>query len=315
MKVQPLKAYKPQPMPMQREFGMDSSFEKPSSNRWQQAARLAGSCAALQWMLSGAAVAEESATPVVPVASTPDNDHPENYEKPAEQVVPKVIPLLQEALANDGRGSHGCMAINPPAFLSEDDALDLIRKEFAKAGLKLDNQAPTVADIATPETSTSPSSGINTKSGEGNPINESLSLHPRKPFQFDLAFNNQTIRIEYIGTRDYETWQKPMSSMSSISVYELADTANRLRDSLVAQSDLEPGVYGIFFDPVAKPAIWPKRPNTNNMTNEEQNLAWREYQSASAKAAKAAGQAALQKQIDHFLAVLREEGLIETPAP
>lgn len=230
MNVQPLKEYTLRPLPKQREFSMDSSFEKPSSNRWQQAARLAGSCAALQWMIGcSPADAEMATVPVAPSSLSPDQNHSEN-EQPIAQKVPQVIPLLEEALANDGRGAFGCMAINPPAFLSEDDALDLIRKEFAKAGLTLDTQAPTVADVAKPETVTwsapiRDGNGEYVRDAEGNIIDETLSFHSREPFLFDLAFNNQTIRIEYISERDYREWKKPRSMEATVSSYDFSDTA------------------------------------------------------------------------------------------
>lgn len=320
MNVQALKEYQSRPLPKQREFRMDSSFEKPSSNRLQQAARLAGSCAALQWLLGCSPDAEQSTVPVVPSALSPDQNHSENEQPAAAQRVPQVIPILEEALVNDGRGAFGCMCIDPPAFLSEDDALDLIRKEFAKAGLKLDNQAPIVADVAKPETTTHRSiktaaDGEYMRDAEGNYIYEPLAFHPREPLQFDLSFDNQTIRIEYIGKKDYGTWQSHSMIRSSVDSYNFSDTARRLRDSLVAQDDLESGVYGIFFDPLETPETRPQYPDMVDMTEEERELARQAYRSASAKAAKVASQPALQKQIDHFLAVLREEGLIETPVP
>ena len=37
----------------------------------------------------------------------------------------------------EGRGSTGCMAVAPPAFLSEDDAMQIIKEELGKHGFKL----------------------------------------------------------------------------------------------------------------------------------------------------------------------------------
>lgn len=63
------------------------------------------------------------------------------------------------------------------------------------------------------------------------------------------------------------------------------------------------------------PEIWPEYPDMVDMTEEERYLARLAYERALEKATRAASQPALQKQIDHFLAALKEEGLIETPAP
>jgi hypothetical protein len=42
----------------------------------------------------------------------------------------------------EGRGATGCMALSPPVFLSEEEALQIVREEFAKAGITLGKGMP-----------------------------------------------------------------------------------------------------------------------------------------------------------------------------
>ena len=43
----------------------------------------------------------------------------------------------------EGRGAVGCVVVNPPVFLSEQDAMQVIREELKKAGVVLsDNKVP-----------------------------------------------------------------------------------------------------------------------------------------------------------------------------
>ena len=319
MKVCPVDQYVTRPLPMQHEFDECALAEISASNRWQRTARIAGSCAVLQWLVGCSGDVSDSAA-VVPIEATDQNLDRASTGSDAIPDVAVVVPILEEALANDGRGAFGCVAVSAPAFLSEDDALDLIRKEFSKAGLVVDERAPVVADVAKPETETweaykrDKDGGLLTDS-DGNFIVEPLSFHARQPFPFDLSCNGQKIRIEYVGMSDYHSWEKPLSGGCSVSRFDFADTARRLRESLINQPDLEKGIYGLFFDPMTPPEEWPGYPDTTGMTEAEGKHALGLYHDEIEKAVLAAESAALQKQIDHFLSELRALGIIETPAP
>lgn len=316
MDIQPVKCHTPPALPMQHEFDSSILNEVITSVRWQRAARVVGTCAALQWMVSGSVYAEEPATKVERVDDDAKEAMPSKTAS-AQKGEALVIPLLEDALANDGRGAFGCVAVNPPAFLSEGEALDLIRKEFAKAGLTFDDKPIAVANIARPETETweTPKldeDGKPIRDAEGRWITEPLSYHPTKTFSFDLSCNKSKIRVEYIGRKDYGAWQKPSGGMwCSVSAYNFSDTATRLRDSLVAQSDLENGVYGIFFDPLAHIDSRPAYPNAEGMTKEERQRAWDAYSEKVKKLGIAAGRERLQQQIDHFLGKLKAKQIID----
>src|SRR5208283_1150966 len=51
----------------------------------------------------------------------------------------------------DGRGAVGCVVINPPVFLSEQDAMQVIREQLAKAGVALSAKHVALQDVVIPQ--------------------------------------------------------------------------------------------------------------------------------------------------------------------
>ena len=47
---------------------------------------------------------------------------------------PAVAPIF---VHGEGRGASGCIVMNPPVFLSEEEALQILGEELARAGIKL----------------------------------------------------------------------------------------------------------------------------------------------------------------------------------
>ena len=45
-----------------------------------------------------------------------------------------VAPIFEHGT---GRGADGCVVVSPPVFLSEEEAVQVIREELAKQGIKL----------------------------------------------------------------------------------------------------------------------------------------------------------------------------------
>ena len=55
-----------------------------------------------------------------------------------------VAPIFQHG---EGRGATGCIVMSPPVFLSEEEALQVIREEMAAKGVQLGTNQTTVAGI------------------------------------------------------------------------------------------------------------------------------------------------------------------------
>ena len=143
MKVRPVKrASVRAPLPTALEAAADPtllSVAPPRASRGIGVVLGAGLLGSLLGQTSGCAKESEK-----PPVATLDADHAADDAKAAERaesarqsVATLVAPLLQKAMDEDGRGAFGCIAVDPPTILSENDALNLIEQEFAKAGIKL----------------------------------------------------------------------------------------------------------------------------------------------------------------------------------
>jgi hypothetical protein len=307
MKVCPVKIYRSPALPLQHELDRALLNSASQSARWQNALCLTGTCVALQWMFCGTAHAEQR--PVALEQANSDEIKTCNQEtsRQDQHVRAQIISILNEALENDGRGGFGCLAVNPPAFLSEDEALSLIRSEFAKAGLKPDEKTYTVDHVALPETTTwrnykRDSDGMPIKDATGEYIEEPPALHPPKECEFDLSFNNGNVRIEYISGTDYEALEKDTGEWCSVSSYDFSDTAKRFYASLARQEDLEPATYGIFFDPLSRLKEQMQRPSLDGLTKEEQDQVRKAFYEKREAAFAEQSKQRLLLQIEHFLA-------------
>ena len=59
-----------------------------------------------------------------------------------------VAPVFEHG---EGRGSTGCIAISPPVFLSEEEAMQVIREELAQRGVRLTETNRPVAGVKLPK--------------------------------------------------------------------------------------------------------------------------------------------------------------------
>jgi hypothetical protein len=318
MKICPVRSYSPPKIPLQHERDDLDIPTNSMPDRWQQAAKMLGTCAALQWLLTGCADATPQPTPTEQTAETV-NTKTTTQTSVDKQTQATIIDILNEALTNTGRGSFGCVAINPPAFLSEEEALKLIRTEFSKAGLIPDATPPTVQALSIPETETWPEikrdqkgKPILDKDGKWIPI--PLKLHSPEKFTFDLSFNHQQIRIEYISRSDYRDWKKKSNILCSVSSFNFSDVAQRFQESLHQKSNLEAAAYCILFDPLAHPKKRPVYPNTQGFSKKELQLVRKKYYEERKKFGEEASKKQLLLQIQHLLDELESQGLLPPKA-
>jgi hypothetical protein len=70
-------------------------------------------------------------------------------EKQAGTMHAAVAPVF---IHGEGRGSFGCKIINPPAYLTEDEAGDVVRQEAKRAGIVFRQPGDTLKNVAAPVT-------------------------------------------------------------------------------------------------------------------------------------------------------------------
>jgi len=139
MTIKPVKTYTPPAYPTYEESKQDAHLLERLPRRWGKTlAPLLGTGILIQIVGTGCSQNDTQGKGVKITAVEPLGQKPKNVAD-AVRAIPatRVAPILEDALANDGRGGFGCVAVSAPVFLSEDEAIDLIRAELEKAGLAL----------------------------------------------------------------------------------------------------------------------------------------------------------------------------------
>jgi hypothetical protein len=167
-----------------------------------------------------------------------------------------VAPLFEHG---EGRGSIGCIAVSPPAFLSEEEALQIIREELCKAGLRLSQTDVPVAGVAVPVWGELPkvrTEWVTGKTTYSGPSEYKPAWGMTRPFRADLASDDGTFLIEFVSERDARDLDQGFSTALRLDTKACAKrTGEAFRDSAKA------GMLGLMYDPAvlqdrSKVSIW-----------------------------------------------------------
>ena len=296
MRVQPVGKYSVPQYPTAGEASGQPQLLEHVPAGWAAGSRLAallGAGLAAPLLLGCGAAADGPASPPAKSGeAAPKSCERTSAKSSSNRVLLTVAPILEEALKNDGRGAFGCVAIDPPSFLSEEEAVVIIRRELSAAGLKLAEKGLTLDRVVKPVTSMdSPGDARGRKAEPDKP----------GPFEFDGASDDGAVIFEYISQQDYVLWCK-RGALSSVSSYDFADAAARFAAGLHNTSTGGGGIVGVFFDPLAHtPREKPEERKADQGSSEER---WKKHEAA----AKAVAEERLKAQVAHFVKFLRQEG-------
>lgn len=135
----------------------------------------------------------------------------------------------------DGRGSFGCVSVSPPAFLSEEEAFDVICSEAEKMGLSLEKDGYVLENVNIPLTSFY--------------YDKTITKKQKGSLELDGVDKKLKIGVEFISNDDYDAWEdKKEGIWSSVSSYNFLSAANVLRDGINESPDNL--TVGIFYDPM-----------------------------------------------------------------
>jgi hypothetical protein len=205
----------------------------------------------------------------------------ERISAPASRVAPLFV-------HGNGWAVYGCVAINPPVFLSEDEARQVIQDEARIAGLEFTANALTVAKADVPAT------------------NDSCFDPPRtekRDLVFDGFDKEHNVAFEFVSGKHFAAWRDrnpprceddPIAEGRSGGSYNMKATAEILRSGLAAAPGL-PWV-GVFYDPLATP---PGPACGNSMGGGDCD-----------KAGRHLGEAQLREQVRDFIQWLKAQGVI-----
>ena len=316
----PLKAYGTPKYPTIAEIGRADLSRVPA--RWQGLHAVAATLGAAAMTLKAIALDAESAKPVAdaPVVAVPDaaKDGAKSSAVVAKTPVTDVCPLPPTAIAGEGRGGFGCVAMNPPVILSEGEALEIIEREFKRHGIEL-------VDAPILEGAMVPARGREAEKlmWRGNELDELIERKKKagaseeelkslkwvgyfskttnadlqmplvkREWRMDFGSSDGRVMVEYISANDEDLWLKsrvPKTGWSTGSSCDVRDAAERAVKGFAARTEGRPMTIGVFYDPLASA-------QDDDSDEMGERLSWEERK----KRGKERAEAKLKAQIEAF---------------
>ena len=192
-----------------------------------------------------------------------DADAAAKAEAARQSVATLVAPMLQKALDEDGRGAFGCVAVDPPAFLSENEALNLIEQEFAKAGVKL-RDCYELTGFTQTRTDWKAMLAAAKSKAKGKVIHIAVNDDSPRPqkrvpgkWVFDFATEDGSLLVEYLSRTDHEKLEDENPGYaSSVWSCDFPQCATRFREDLASRTNGAPVTVALFFDPLTSVYKW-----------------------------------------------------------
>lgn len=207
MRVSPVKGYRSPVYPTRQEVDLHVELLRAVPRRWQQQTTL---LLALSTALALTATQDALA----------DNT--------TSQMVAPIF------MHGDGQGAFGCVAVNPPVFLSEDEARAVIVEEAKRVGIQFVEDGKTLQNVYVP-------------------VVDQYGMQPagRKRLT-NLALDGNDagkhVAFEYLSDTDLSKWETRFhQGFSTAYGYDIAGAAKELQQNLSATSLTDR--LGIFYDP------------------------------------------------------------------
>jgi len=182
-----------------------------------------------------------------------------------------------------GRGSFGCDSVAPPAFISEEEAFQVVQEEGKKYGIEFKKNGLELKKVKIPATSYAFTTSNDESSAKNTTHKGNLVL--------DGYDEEKKIGFEFISAEDYEQWKGRSNKMSTVNSFDFLATAKRLQTG-ISENKSEAAV-GVFYNPMARIA-----PDTK--------LDYKALQELAVKTAKED----LRAQVKDFLQWLKAQGII-----
>lgn len=139
----------------------------------------------------------------------------------------------------EGRGATGCVVVNPPVFLSEQNAMQVIREQLGKAGVTLSASHVALQDVVIPQFRQEFSQpGWNPKI---------VPTGDAKVFFLDALDTRKRVGVEYVSYGHYFDLGGEQSG-STVQDYDFKRIAAGVDKAVAKSHNL---YFGAFYDPVS----------------------------------------------------------------
>ena len=171
--------------------------------------------------------------------------------KAQSQAMAVVAPIFHHG---EGRGATGCIVMSPPVFLSEEEALQVIREEMAAKGVPLGTNQTTLAGITRERFVWSGPTPAIGATGGTKPAVPKYEIK-QEPFEADAADPKKKVFVEFLSERDADRWdgergkEEGKWSGGTVRAYDLPKTAAYVADRVKRQATAKL-YFGTFYDPL-----------------------------------------------------------------
>jgi hypothetical protein len=143
----------------------------------------------------------------------------------------------------EGRAATGCEVVNPPVFLSEQDAMQVIREEMKKAGIVLSEEK-----VAMPEVRIEKS---HEEYSVTNREYKSKTVHDADiaPLQLSGFDPKKNVAVEFVNERDYFDLGGPRS-LSTVQQWDFKGVAGSVTRKV--EQDGRDLYFGAFYEPATR---------------------------------------------------------------
>jgi hypothetical protein len=225
MKVAPVRSYARPGYPIRPEVDADPEMLRLLPKRWQGNAAVVAALTACLAMTCSSKSAAKAAQP-------------------------RVAPIFEHG---DGQGTFGCIAANPPVFLSEDEARKVITDEAKRAGITFAPDSKTVEGVQLPTLERRAVNAGTRTDASGNRLHsfetKPVKVTKPRPIVLDGFDRKHNIAFEYVSSQDFNDWRMS-ERLSTLRSYDLRDAADKLRNAIVQTESA--GTYGVFYDPLVR---------------------------------------------------------------
>jgi hypothetical protein len=207
---------------------------------------------------------------------------------PASSGAAIVAPIFEHG---EGRGVTGCVAVSPPVFLSEEEALQVIVEELTNAGVQVTGSDVVLEGVTIPQ-------HIETYRRVGDTFEEKVEEIPgTEPLSLDIKDDKHRIGVEFISESDHFKLGGAMS-VSTAQAYDFKQVARGVAKAVGQKGK---GIYfGAFYDPLPE-VDWKSLRSEKN---------WEKRWEAAETQAGAEAKRLLRQQVQDFIGWLKGQGAI-----
>lgn len=209
-----------------------------------------------------------------------------------------VAPIFEHG---EGRGAVGCVVVSPPVFLSEEEAVQIVREELAKHGVEL-KAGGTLKGVRIP--SRMEMLDLVDKGGGETEVKESVVEMPdeAKPLRLDGLDPDRKIAVKFVSCKGYHDLGGPLSA-STVQGYDFKDVARQVATAARQQAQ-DSVFFGVFYDPSTK---FPLSEPADADDKVDWETAWKKREEHGKKESEKL----LRQQVQDFVGWLKEQKAIQ----